>query len=245
MCGRYSEEETLSEIRLEFGAEPELFREYQPVFNIAPSHGPGFEQPIVVLKEDRRVIRLARWWMIPGFWKKPLRELPTSFNARAEDVADKPFFRNAFASHRCLVPATGWREFKAAGKKKQPYHFRPRSRLFAFGGVHSRYVSEDGEVVDTFAIITTPPNDTARAIHDRMPLVIQKSLYESWLDPAADAAALLERACAENQQLELEVFASDPVGNGVRYEGPRVIAPADAEPSPPLQGDLFARSGKR
>ena len=87
------------------------------MFNIAPSHGPGFEQLIVVQKEDRRVLRLARWWMIPGFWTKPLRELPTSFNARAEDVADKPFFRAAFASHRCLVPATGWREFKPEGKK--------------------------------------------------------------------------------------------------------------------------------
>lgn len=242
MCGRYSEEEALSEIRIEFDAEPELFREYQPVFNIAPSHGPGFEQLIVVKEQDRRVLRLARWWMIPSFWKKPLRALPTSFNARAEDVADKPFFRTAFAAHRCLVPATGWREFKPEGKKKQPYHFRTRSRLFAFGGVHSRYVTEDGDVIDTFAIITTPPNDAARAVHDRMPLVIQPALYDSWLDPRSDALALLERACADNQKLELEVYASNPAGNDVHFEGPEVVARADA--APPAQGDLFARSKK-
>jgi putative SOS response-associated peptidase YedK len=245
MCGRYSEEETLSEIRLEFDAEPELFREYRPTFNIAPSHGPGFEQPIVVhTHAGQRAIRLARWWMIPGFWKKPLKELPTSFNARAEDVAVKPFFRGAFASHRCLVPATGWREFKPEGKKKQPYHFRPRTRLFAFGGVHSRFVAEDGEVVDTFAIITTPPNDVARAIHDRMPLVIDRALYDEWLDPSADAAAVLARACSDNQRLELEVYPSDPAGNDVRFEDPRVVARAEVTQPAPLQGELFA-SGKR
>jgi putative SOS response-associated peptidase YedK len=244
MCGRYSEEETLSEIRLEFGAEPELFREHEPKFNIAPSYGPGFEQLIVVQKEPgRRVLKLARWWMIPGFWKKPLRELPTSFNARAEDVASKPFFRAAFASQRCLVPATGWREFKPEGKKKQPYHFKPRARLFAFGGVHSRFHGDDGEVVDTFAIITTPPNDVAAAIHDRMPLVIRPELYDEWLDPHADAAAVLARARADNESLELDVYASDPVGNDVHFEGPRVVARAQATES--IQGELFAANRKR
>jgi putative SOS response-associated peptidase YedK len=248
MCGRYSEEEALNEVRLEFDAEPELFREYQPTFNIAPSYSPGFEQLIVVRKESgQRALRLARWWMIPEFWKKSLRELPTSFNARAEELATKPFFRGAFATRRCLVPATGWREFKAeqGQKKKQPYHFRPQKRLFAFGGLFSRFTTADGDVVDTFAIVTTAPNAVASAIHDRMPLVIPPELYASWLDPDVDAASVLALACAENQTLSLEVFASDPVGNDVRFEGPSVVQKAPAVPiEVPAQGDLFARPNK-
>jgi putative SOS response-associated peptidase YedK len=244
MCGRYSEEEALNEVRLEFDAEPELFREYQPTFNIAPSHGPGHEQLIVVRKESGgRALRLARWWMIPEFWKKPLRELPTSFNARAEDIATKPFFRGAFVARRCLVPATGWREFKAeeGQTKKQPYQFRTQNRLFAFGGLFSRFTTEDGEVVDTFAIVTTAPNAVASAIHDRMPLVIPRELYDSWLDPGVDAASVLALACTENQSLSLEVFASDPIGNDVRFEGPRVVQKAPAIPvEVPVQGELFA-----
>ncbi|RYZ08632.1 MAG: SOS response-associated peptidase [Myxococcales bacterium] len=234
MCGRFSQEAELSEIKIELQAtQLELFRELRPLYNIAPSYGPGVEQAFVVRNhEGERALRLGRWWMIPHYWNKPLKALPATFNARAEDLEQKPFWRSAFHRYRCLVPATGWREFKPEGKKKQPYHFRLERHLFAFAGLWSRWTSPDGEVVDSFAIVTTEPNAKAAAYHDRMPLVVPPELYEGWLDPSADPLAVLAEARARTSTLALDVHATDPRGNNVRFEGPEVVAPYDPVPEP-------------
>jgi putative SOS response-associated peptidase YedK len=239
MCGRFSQEAELSEIKLELKVEQlELFREFRPLYNIAPSYGPGFEQAFVVRSRDgKRVLRLGRWWMIPHFWSKPLKALPAAFNARAEDLESKPFWRGAFQQFRCLVPATGWREFKPEGKQKQPYHFKLERRVFAFAGLWSRWTSPEGEVVDSFAVVTTEPNATAARYHDRMPLVMPPDLYEGWLDPRADAAQLLQEARLRSAALALDVYPTNPIGNRVQFEGPEVVARAEqrelfTEPAP-------------
>jgi putative SOS response-associated peptidase YedK len=247
MCGRFSQEAELSEIKLELKIEQlEIFREFRPLYNIAPSYGPGAEQMFVVQsREGKRALRSGRWWFIPHFWSKPLKTLPAAFNARAEDLGQKPFWRNAFKQYRCLVPATGWREFKAmsegTSKRKQPYQFRLERQVFAFAGLWSRWTSPEGEVVDSFAIVTTEPSAQAAQYHDRMPLVLPPDLYAGWLDPEADAAALLQEACARSERMPLEVYPSDPRGNDVRFEGPEVVArvePSQAAPEP-AQQNLF------
>lgn len=225
MCGRFSQEAELSEIKLELKVEQlELFREFRSAYNIAPSHSGGFEQAFVLQTRDgQRAIRLGRWWMIPHFWSKPLKALPAAFNARSEEIAQKPFWRDAFRHQRCLVPATGWREFRAEGKLKQPYQFRLAQRLFAFAGVWSSWTSPDGELVESFAIVTTEPNAVAAEYHDRMPLVIEPDLYDRWLDPEADAQQVLAEARARAAQLSLDVYPTNPLGNNVRFEGPEVV----------------------
>src|SRR3954467_1577437 len=184
MCGRFSQEAEMSEIKLVLQVEQlELFREFRPAYNIAPSYGPGAEQAFVVSdRHGKRALRLGRWWMIPHFWQKPLKSLPAAFNARAEELSQKSFWRQAFRDYRCLVPATGWREFRAEGKLKQPYQFRLETSPFAFAGLWSRWTSPDGELVDSFAIVTTPPNAVAQKYHDRMPLVLAPELHQGWLD---------------------------------------------------------------
>ncbi len=247
----------MSEIKLELKVEQlELFREFRPAYNIAPSYGPGAEQAFVVQTRDgTRALRLGRWWMIPHFWSKPLKALPAAFNARSEELAQKPYWRDAFRQYRCLVPATGWREFKAEGpaKVKQPYQFRLQQRLFAFAGLWSRWTSPDGELIDSFAVITTEPNAQALQYHDRMPLVMAPDLYDAWLDPQQDAAQLLLEARSRSAQLALDVYPTDRRGNNVRFEGPEVVArlspeqvraqqagPAKAPPrSEPIQQSLF------
>ncbi|HEX5098708.1 MAG TPA: SOS response-associated peptidase [Polyangiaceae bacterium] len=250
MCGRYTDDAELSEIRLSFDVEAvELFRDWKPTYNITPSYGPGFEQLMVVrTREGKRALRLGRFWMIPPGWNKPLKELPTTFNARAEDVATKRWWKEAFTSHRCLIPATGWREFRAEAGKKQPYHFHLDRKLFAFAGVSSRTTTDDGEVVDSFAIITTAPSPQAAPIHDRMPLVLAPELYGSWLGGEDDPRRVLEQACSLALGLPLEVYPSDPIANSSRYEGPRALDAVTRDPSAtgplgaesaPLQGELF------
>jgi putative SOS response-associated peptidase YedK len=225
MCGRFSQEAELSEIKLELKVEQlELFREFRPAFNIAPSYGGGSEQLFVIqTREGKRALRLGRWWMIPHFWSKPLKQLPAAFNARAEELSQKPFWRDAFRQHRCLVPATGWREFKPEGKHKQPYQFRLPQQLFAFAGMWSRWTSPDGELVESFTVITTEPNAQAAEYHDRMPLVLPPELYDGWLNPQADAERLLLEARRRSLSLPLDIYPTNPLGNNVRFEGPEVV----------------------
>ncbi len=146
MCGRFTVQDEIYEIRMAVSAQFEqLFRPWRPTFNIAPSAGPGHEQLIAITSVNgSRVLKLARWWFIPESWKKPLNQLPTLFNARSEDLSHKPFWRSAFASSRCLVPANGWREFNGPRGHKQPYHFHLNQKLFAFAGLWSTWQSPRG-----------------------------------------------------------------------------------------------------
>jgi putative SOS response-associated peptidase YedK len=241
MCGRFSNEAELSEIKLELGVERlESLLEPRPRYNIAPSYGAGHEQPFVVQTRDgERALRLGRWWFIPHFWSKPLKSLPAAFNARAEDGASRPFFRGAFERYRCLVPATGWREFRSEAGKKQPYHFRLEQRLFAFAGVWSSWISPDGEPVQSFAIVTTAPSPQAAAVHERMPLVMPPELYGGWL-AGNDRGAVLSEACSRALALPLHVQPTSHRGNDARFEGPEVIAPVSPAPTAlPAQQGLF------
>jgi putative SOS response-associated peptidase YedK len=245
MCGRYSDAAELTDIRLTFEVKQvELFREWKPTYNITPAYGAGFEQLMVVAtREGERALRLGRFWMIPPSWGKPLNELPTSFNARAEELAKKPLWRAAFRSARCLVPATGWREFTGKSGHKQPHHFHLGHSLFAFAALSSRWTSPEGEVVDSFAIITTAAAPAVEAIHDRMPLVLPKESYAGWLDAKAEPEPILAHAIELSRALPLEVYASDPIANSGRYEGPRAIerlaAPAPTPKPLAVQGSLF------
>lgn len=231
VCGRYSDTAELSDVRLAFEAESELTTSWRPTYNISPSWGPGYEQLLVVARGGGgRSIRAGRFWFIPGFWQKPLKELPTAFNARADSLRSRAFFRGAFRSHRCLIPATGWREFVGGPGQKQPFHFHRSEPLFAFAGLWSSWIAPGGEKIDSFAIITTEPNAVAAEIHDRMPLVMPRSLYREWLDLKSDPDAVLAEAMSAGKTEPLVIFPSDPVGNNSRFEGPEVTQRIEAAP---------------
>jgi putative SOS response-associated peptidase YedK len=141
-------------------------------------------------------------------------------------VAGKPHFREAFRSSRCLVPATGWREYVPTGAKaKQPYHFHLGHQLFAFAGLCSRWVSPDGELIESFTIMTTAPSEHAAKYHDRMPMVLAPELYDAWLDPKGKPAEVLIEAQRRAQETTIEIYASNPVANSTKFEGPEAIAP--------------------
>jgi putative SOS response-associated peptidase YedK len=223
MCGRYSlATGEFSQIRLEF--QVDIPFELEPRYNIAPTWTPGHEPPIVLTSSSgQRQLDVARWWMIPANWKRPLNVLPTAFNARAEELGTKRFWSRSFDARRCLVPTTGWREFTGPSGLRQPYHFHYDHGLFAFAGVWDEWLSPEGDPVRSFAIVTVAANDIVTPIHDRMPLRVEPEQYSEWLDPNVPgerALATLRRATAPR----LQQYESDPSGNDVRREGPAVIA---------------------
>jgi putative SOS response-associated peptidase YedK len=194
MCGRYTLIANAEAIRLLFKLPAVDERLTPPRYNIAPT------QPIVVVRQTPRGRELApmRWGFIPA-WAKDLKKLPLLINARAESVADKPAFRNAYRRRRCLVPASGFYEWRRrASGPKQPFAIRPGGdELLAFAGLWETWSGNDGAEIDTAAIVTVSCNECLRAIHDRMPAVVAPENFAAWLSPETDpdeAAALLRPA---------------------------------------------------
>ena len=143
---------------LRFQVETAL--DFAPRYDIAPTWAPGHEPLIVLLNSSgQRELAAARWWMIPENWRLRLAKLPTAFNARSEELGNKRFWTRSFNARRCLVPATGWREFTGGSGQRQPHHFHYGHGLFAFAGIGDHWYSPEGVGVNSFAIVTGPAND--------------------------------------------------------------------------------------
>jgi putative SOS response-associated peptidase YedK len=218
MCGRFSIYATSQE--LADGTLCELlagFREERR-YNIAPG------QWVIVVRPEQgqRVPQLAQWGLVPS-WAKELRAGPRPINARAEGIEAKPTFRGAFRHGRCLIPASGFFEWKALGKGKQPFFIRPKGGegIFTFAGLFSTWAGPEGEL-QTCTIITTPPNALMAAIHDRMPAILAPADQAAWLDPENNKAAELLRPFPAEAMEAYAVGAS--VGNP-RNDGPELVAP--------------------
>lgn len=186
MCGRFA----LTEVPEEFlDLIPPDWPPLRPRYNIAPTDG-----ALVVLSEKRAVPEAAmlRWGLVPR-WARDASMGVRAINARAETVAEKPTFREAFAKRRCLVPATGFYEWRSAGPKapKTPFYFSSarKGRALVLAGLWESWRG-DGIELRTFAILTTSANQTMRPIHDRMPVILDAADRDRWLDVDADPDSL-------------------------------------------------------
>ncbi|MGZ5036341.1 MAG: SOS response-associated peptidase [Usitatibacter sp.] len=159
-------------------------------FNIAPTQ----LAPVVRAGTlGERELAMLRWGLVPP-WAKAISVGTKMINARAEGVEAKPAFRAAVRQRRCLVPATGFFEWKGAPGRKQPFAITVASRpLFAFAGLWERWAPPDGPAIETFTIVTTEANPQVAQIHDRMPAILPPEAEEPWLaGEPADACLLLK-----------------------------------------------------
>jgi putative SOS response-associated peptidase YedK len=194
MCGRFTQRYTWREIYPLYGLTGPA-RNLQAHYNIAPT------DPVNVVRSaaDGAELVSMRWGLIPYWWKKPLKQLPATFNARAESVADKPMFQDAFRRHRCIIPASGYYEWIARPDGKQPYFISAAdSGVLSFAGLWDRWKNpETEEPVTSCTIIVTDANAMTRAIHDRMPVVLDKAEIGRWLNGTASTELL--RSAAEDR----------------------------------------------
>jgi len=219
MCGRYALHANPHVVALQFGLTTDP--EFKPLYNIAPS------LQILAVREDKergRHTDLYRWGLIPS-WAKDLSIGNRMANARAETVAEKPSFKSAFKRWRCLVPASGFYEWKAVAGKKLPYYVRPkRDELFGLAGITELWHGREGEV-RSVCLITTEPNELMREIHDRMPVILPREDYGAWLDPSNQDPATLSVFLRPFPTAQMEAY---PVGRAVsnaRNEGKELIEP--------------------
>jgi putative SOS response-associated peptidase YedK len=166
-----SEEEFQERFGLEEPYKPE------PRYNVAPTQ----EMPVVVAGEKRHV-EIMKWGLIPR-WQGSGKGNYSMINARAETVALKPYFKKSLLFHRCIVPASGFYEWKKLSYGKVPYYFRLKNvNVFGFAGLYDAWRDDKGHDVKSYTIITTQPNKAVKPVHDRMPVILKAEDQDRWLD---------------------------------------------------------------
>ena len=182
MCGRFARRSTQEVLADWFGVEMEDMPWFAPSYNIAPQS----TQPVVRLNADtgKREFAPMRWGLVP-YWAKDAKIGYSTINARAEEVASKPLYREALKRRRCLIPADAFYEWqKLSAKARRPFAFgMANGEPYAFAGLWERWRPKEGEPLETFTILTTDPNEIAEKVHDRMPVILERSDYSRWMEP--------------------------------------------------------------
>ena len=152
----------------------------------------------VIEREGKRELVSMRWGLVPWWWKKKAKEAPATFNARAETVAEKPMFRDAFRRSRCLIPASGYYEWQKTPTGKQPHYYTASdgSRLTIAGLWDEWKDIETRQPLMSCTMLITNANELASKIHDRMPVLLQPKDFDDWL--AGTAGIELLRPAPEN-----------------------------------------------
>lgn len=216
MCGRFA-----------FFSPDEAVREYfslkelppiEPRFNIAPT------QFVPVVRSDGEVntISMLYWGLVP-FWAREKAIGQRMINARGETLAEKPSFRNAFKKRRCIVPASGFYEWKREADIKRPYFVsRKDEKPIAFAGLWERWDKGD-EPLESFTIVTTAPNNFMQKLHNRMPVILSGEQHKQWLDPGNEDTAALSNLIAACDDGLLTARPVSRKVNNPRNEGAELI----------------------
>jgi putative SOS response-associated peptidase YedK len=238
MCSRYLiAEEHLRAILVRLGVPlPSAFPRTRynvppgrpiPAVRATPARADGLAGPVLIS---------LHWGLVPSWARTD--ESPI-FNARAESLAEKPSFRDALRRRRCLIPASGFYEWKAIGPARQPWLFRrPAGEPFALAGLWDTWTAPDGSRRESCTVITTAPNALMAPIHHRMPVMLGEDHWEAWLDPArtepAQLAALLEPWPAEG----LRATAVTRRVNKVDFDEPACLEPDTSAEAPRTEDQL-------
>ena len=191
MCGRFTVKTTWAEIVALY-----KFTVDRPPHNLPPNYNVCPTDPIDVVTEQdgKRDFGRMRWGLIPRWWPKPIKELKAAtFNARAETVETKPFFRDAFKRTRCLIPMSGYYEWQATPGGRQPWYFTARdgSPALTAAGLWDEWKDrQSGERLKSCTMIITEPNAFVAEVHDRMPALVAEKDYDAWLDGSAGVELL-------------------------------------------------------
>ncbi len=180
MCGRFTLTVSPEELQAAF-PNFSIPGDIPPSYNIAPN------QPIPVIPNDgKKTLDFYLWGLIPSWTKPDQIGKYNLINARSETAAEKASFKNSVRRRRCLILADGFFEWSKStpGGSKTPYYFTRKDHLpFAFAGLWEDWISPEGDSLKSACILTTSPNQTVKAIHNRMPVILNPADYHTWLDP--------------------------------------------------------------
>jgi len=220
VCGRFTLEISSETLKVIFGVSP--FENIPPRYNIAPT------QMVLVLRNDpdnNLQVSYMKWGLIPH-WAKDASIGNHMINARVETVEDKPSFRSAFKHRRCIIPASGFYEWKKVGAKKQPYYITLKDGSpMMFAGLWDRWISPEGIAVESFTILTTSSNELVSPLHDRMPVILDMKDVDLWLDCHVTDPARLKSLLKPYQSESLQLSPVSNMVNSPKNDDPRCIEP--------------------
>lgn len=242
MCGRFALSAMLTDIAEEFATTALPNRTLPFDWNIKPT------QDIYIIKANPdksptssqdssrsggRLIDVVSWGLIAPWSKsgtEAYRSQSQAINARSETVHEKPTFRKAFASRRCLIPATGYYEWATElgnFKSKQPFYITSaENKLLAFAGIYSSWISPEGVERKSAALITRDASGELAKIHNRMPLFLPPDRWDIWLDPRVDSIPhLRELMIVSHPDAGLDCWPVKNLVNSIRNNGPELIEP--------------------
>ncbi len=209
MCGRFVGFRSLEQLKAHFPIDKAAC-DVTENYNVAPSQ----EVLAIVNRDKENWLDMFHWGLVP-FWAKDVSMGTRLINARAETVATKPSFRNAFKKRRCLIPADGFFEWKGKKGQKQPVFVKlPDDTPFAFAGLWEMWNPKDDtdSIYQSCTIITTEASDSMRDIHHRMPVILRPDVYAPWLDDGNDGSSVLENIITSGFHTD---FVSHPVSKQV------------------------------
>ncbi|MEQ8826522.1 MAG: SOS response-associated peptidase [Parvibaculum sp.] len=182
MCGRFTQLYSWAEVHVQYNLIiPDPIPNLESRYNVAPTQ----RIDIVVQDNGGRALSWARWGLVPFFWKKTLKEAArlSTFNAKSEEAATKPFFRAAMKARRCIVPASGFYEWRTEDGQKQPYYITAAGgEILSFAGLWETWKDpETDERLVSSTIMTTAANETMRELHHRMPVILTSDQVAGWM----------------------------------------------------------------
>jgi putative SOS response-associated peptidase YedK len=262
MCGRYASSRRPEDLVEEFEIDKvEVKEALQPDYNVAPTkqvyavverapreEAGSADSPVEATAE--RQLRTLTWGLVP-FWAKDPSIGNRMINARMETVHEKPAYRRAFTSRRCLLPADGYFEWyptvqrtKAGKPVKQPFFIHPADGgVLAMAGLYEIWRDPTRSDDDpqrfrwTCTVLTTTAEDSVGHIHDRMPLLVERERYDAWLDPAHGEVEALKRLLVPAAPGRLEAYPVSTQVNNVRNNGPDLVTALDVEPAARVSAD--------
>jgi putative SOS response-associated peptidase YedK len=227
MCGRYIAATPPAELAAELGATDIRTDDLGLRFNVAPTD-PVYA--VAIGSDGERRLGSFRWGLVPS-WAKDPKGGAKMINARAETVVAKPAFKKALQRRRCLIPADGFYEWLRVGDQRQPFHIAPKDGgIVCFAGLWEVWRPQDepdADLLRTCTIITTDANATLLPIHDRMPVILPREAWDTWLDRSVtDPNAVTPLLVPAPDDLLTRTAVSKLVNN-VRNDGRELLDPAD------------------
>jgi len=219
MCGRFTL--TVSPATLSGLFKAEWSSPFKPRYNIAPTQ----QSPVVRISpaDNSLHIDLLKWGLIPS-WAKDASIGNHMINARSETVDQKPSFRTALKHRRCIVPASGFYEWQEVGGKKHPLYIKLKdSSLMMFAGIWDHWKNPDGEVIESFSILTTVTNELIQPLHDRMPVILTPEDKDIWLDTQVADPEQLKLLFQPYQSDLMEMYQISDLVNSPRNDNPECI----------------------
>jgi putative SOS response-associated peptidase YedK len=185
---------------------------------------------VVAVQSDERELSQFKWGLVPS-WAKDSDIGNRMINARAETLAEKPSFRDAFKKRRCIIPASGFYEWRKKGSgAKQPFYFYLREKeVFGFAGLWEEWIDkESGDVLETCTIITTEANGVLKPVHDRMPVILKADDYSRWLDPKENNTDRLQKLLVPYPADEMDSHAVSTSVNIPEADSAELIKPLNS-----------------